>query len=494
MQPFSLYLVLADGLRLTAYGKYKMPLAVSRQPLAVTMSQPLNFFSSRSWSGFAPAAASFASCVVIFDVLAWLAWHGDQGRMFDFVAAFIGFPSVLIALLLAAAFAWSIVGKVPFSQAFGWGIRLLPIAWIVPLIDFIRLTGSGVSTIIPFANGRDLLLMMITGGVLPLTSNTQIGIRLGLVAGTFGVAMIAWHVSKSWIKSILSGLWFSIVAVCSMSSVSLAVFWNAPRSGISWSALPNEISRRASTILGKGYWWEAMYDRFPTAIDGQADIAMRLFSAVGAASIVVVLLALLFLKEKSRRSLIRYVYGTWGFVLFASSIIVGCVFGYKNASLSQAIAFLPAYLFIVFVIIAIRLASVLRRDISNLESDERGGVHQPIVDGEISLDHAKTMAAIAESGSVVAAYLLGWPVLLMTLAYFGCARLTRDRFWIQISQVSTIFRVLGSAALAGMAFLFLTQEIHINTALLTAMGVAAAIRLLIEWFWIPKFKGVVRGA
>lgn len=456
------------------------------------MSQPFNFFSSRSWNGFLPAAASFASCVAIFDVLAWLAWHGDQGRLFDFVAAFIGFPSVLIALLLAAAFAWSYAGKVPFSQAFGWGIRLLPIAWIVPLIDFIRMTGAGVPTIIPYFNGRDLLIAMFTGGIFPLTSTLQIGVRLGLVAGVFGVAMISWHVSKSWIKTILSGLWFSIIAVCSMFSVSMAVFWNAPTNKISWIASSVEMTRRASTILGKGYWWETTYDRFPTAIDSQIDIALRLFSAVGALSVVLVLLVALFLKEKSRRSLIRYTYGTWGFVLFASAIAIGFVFGYKYVSLNQTIAFLPAYLFIVYLIIASRLSSVLRRDIANLESDERGGVHQPIVDGVISLDHAKTMAIVAESSVVAVAYMLGWPVLLMVLAYLGCARLTRDRLWVQFLPMSTLFRVFGSAALAGMAFLFLTQEIHMSSSLLMAMGVASAVRLLIEWFWIPKFKGVGR--
>lgn len=458
------------------------------------MSQPLNFFSSRSWNGFLPAVASFASGVAIFDVLAWLAWHGDQGRMFDLTASLIGFPSVLLALLLASAFAWSIAGKIPFSQAFGWGIRLLPLAWIVPLIDFVRMTGSGVPTIVPYLNGWGILQAIGSGGIFPITSGFPMGIRLGLIAGVFGTTMITWHISKNWIKSVVSGIWFSLIGVVSMSAVSLAIFWNAPWNKASWSALPVEMIRRSSGLLGKGYWWEKMYDRFPMAIDGQIDIAVRLFSAVGALCVVIFLLVLLFFKEKSRRKLIQYIYGTWGAVLFASAMVIGFVFGYKDASLSQSVAFLPAYLFIAYLILAFRLSSVLRRDMTNLESDERAGVHQPIVDGSLSLDHAKTIAGIAEGSAVAVAFALGLPVLLSSLAYLACAKLSRDRLWASVSQVPTVFRVIGSAILAGIGFLFITQDIRITSSLLMTMGVASAVRLLIEWFWIPKFKGVGRRA
>lgn len=233
-----------------------------------------------------------------------------------------------------------------------------------------------------------------------------------------------------------------------------------------------------------------MYDRFPTAIDNQIDIATRLFSAVGALSMVVLFLLLLFLMNRSNRRLIKYVYGTWGCVLFASAILVGGIFGYKDAALNVNSAFLPAYLFIVYGIAAIRLSSVLRRDLANLETDERLGKHQPILDGKISIDHAKLLATSAEVSGIAVAYMLGWPVLLMVLMYIACARLSRDRAWAVVSQISTIFRTIGSAALAGAIFLFVTQDIRLSTSLLMAMGVAAAIRLLIEWFWIPKFQGV----
>lgn len=455
------------------------------------MSQPLNFFSSRSWQGFIPAAASFASCVAIFDLIAWLAWHGDQGRFFDLMSFTVGFPSVLLALALAAASTWSIAGKVEFSQAFGWAMRLMPLAWLVPFIDFIRLTGSGVPGIVPYLNGWGIVQAIATAGIFPWNSSLNLGIRFGLVAATFGTAMITWHISKSWWKAVLSGVWVSVIGVASMLSVSLAIFLNTSGSNAAWSASSVEMIRRSSTILGKGYWWEAMYDRFPTAIDNQIDIATRLFSAVGAFHVVILFLTGLFLAAKTRRRLLRYAFGTWGFVLFVSAFIVGIACGYKHLSLGQSAVFVPAYVFFLYLIAALRLSSVFRRDMTNLEQDERLGVHQPILDGSLTLEEAKTISGIGEVTAVIAGFVLGWPVLIMVLGYLGCARLTRDRFWTATPQVSTIFRAVGASALAGAGYLFVTQDIRISSSLLLSFGAAAAIRLLIEWFWLPKFKGIV---
>jgi hypothetical protein len=454
------------------------------------MSQSINFFSSRAWNGFLPAMTSFASCAIIFDLLAWLAWHDDQGRLFDLASFVIGFPSVLLALLLASAFAWSIVGRVPFSQAFAWGIRLLPLAWAVPLVDFVRLTGGGMPSIVPYMNGWGILEAVGTAGILPLNSGLSIGVRFGIFAGVLGTAIVSGYLSKSWIKAIFSAIWFSVISICSMSAVSLAVFWNAPFEKTTWGALPVELVRRATSVLGKGYWWDSMYDRFPTAIDGQIDIATRLFSAIGALSVVVVLLALLFMKEKKQRSLIRYMYGSWSTILYVSSFAIGCIVAYSDMSVTSTPTYILAFFLVGYLVLALRLSSVLRRDVANLEQDERLGVHQPIVDGSISLDHAKMMAGIADISACVVGFALGWPIFVSVVTYLACAKLTRDRAWVSFMGVSTIFRVIGSAALAGIGYLFLTQSVAINSRLLMAMGIVAAIRLMIEWFWIPKFKGV----
>jgi hypothetical protein len=352
--------------------------------------------------------------------------------------------------------------------------------------------GSGVESMIPYLNGWGILEAIGTFGLLPSHSGFSMGVRIGLFAGALGVAMIAWHLSKSWIKTICSAFWFSLIGICSMSGVSLAIFWNAPWIKATWMALPVEMTRRASSVLGKGYWWESIYDRFPTAIDGQIDIGLRLFSAVGALTVVVLLLVVLFLKEKPQRSLIRYVYGSWGAVLFVSAITIGFILGYLDASIARNTTFIPAFILIAYLIVALRLSSVLHRDIVNLEQDERAGIHQPIVDGKISLDHAKTISGIADVSAVVVSCALGWQILLLSLAYLACAKLTRDRLWVFFPQLSIVFRMIGSVALAGIGYLFLTQDIHLTSRLFMAMGIAFAVRLLIEGFWLPKWKNIGR--
>lgn len=453
-----------------------------------------NFFSTRSWNGFAPAAASFASSVIVFDILAWLAWHNGQHRSFDLISCFIGFPAVLATLLLMSALVWSFAGRIPLTQAIGWGLRLLPLSWAVPLVDFVRLTGSGTASIVPYMNGWGILKSVLTAGIFPLDSGLPIGIRFGMAAAIFGTGILCWHLSRNAWKTGLSVVLFSLVSTISISAVSLAVFLNAPFDARSWSAPSIDIARRTSMVLGKGYWWSSIYDRFPTAIDNQIDIATRLYSAVGAFAVFVVLLCVIACFQKGLRRLIRYVYGSWSSMLFVSAIIVGLAVAYRDAIVGYGVAYLPAYLFFAFTVIALRAASVFRRDIANLERDEREGRHQPILDGVIELETAKTVAMVGEVCSVASALVLGWPAVLMVLGYLGCAKLSRDRVWGSMGQVSSVFRAIGSSVLAGFAYVFLTQDVKLTSQLLMAMGIAAVIRLLIEWFWIPKFKGVVRSA
>lgn len=449
-----------------------------------------NFFSTRSWNGFAPAVSSFASSVIVFDVLAWLAWHNGQHRPFDIIASFIGFPAVLATMLLIAGLAWSFAGRIPLTQAIGWGLRLLPLSWAIPLIDFVRLTGSGTASIVPYMNGFGILKSIFTAGIFPLDSGLPIGIRFGIAAATFGAGILCWHLSKNVLKTGLSVIGFSFVSTMLISAVSLAIFFNAPFEARSWSAPAIDIARRATMILGKGYWWTSIYDRFPTAIDNQIDIATRLFSAVGALSVLSILVCFIALSQRTLRRLLKYIFGSWYSVLFFSSIVVGLVVAYRDAEVGYGFGFLPAFIFFVFISAGLRVASVFRRDIANLERDEREGRHQPILDGVIELEDAKTAALAGEACSVAMAFALGWPVALMVLGYLGCAKFSRDRVWGMVGQASSTFRAIGSSALAGFAYLFLTQDVKLTSHLLMAMGIAAAIRLLIEWFWIPKFKGI----
>lgn len=449
--------------------------------------KPLALFTNRSWPGVSAWLTSVLAGVAVFELLAIFAWKNEQGRLWDITTAAVAIPAGAVLLLMIAALLWALFGKMSFSGALGWSARLIPFAWAIPIFDIIRTYGNGLVIGPPKLNGVQLLLSMATGSVLPITSGFSIGVRLGIFTASVGVALVTWHFSKKLWKAVVSGFVWSAVAVKLLASVSLLSLWK-DLFGSGWTVLPVEIMRRATLVMSQGYWWKNTYERFPTAVDAQVDIAARLVSAGFAlCGLGFVLLIAFLLFQPKRWSLLRHVYQSWGAFDHALYVLAGVAIAIASKVTVHA-ASAPAFLLFFLVVAALRFASVMRRDIARLEQDERGNVSQPITRGELTAADARQYAQASQWFALAAAWVLGWPVFASVGIYLAASHLTRDRLWSLNPWALTLFRALGAGALALSGLFVITQDARITTFALTAAVVVALHRLFIELFWIPRMR------
>lgn len=452
------------------------------------MSTPL--FPQRSWPGLWPWLITVLGSVAIFEFLAILAWRNEEGRLLDFTTAVVAIPAGAILLLVLAALIWTLLGKTSFLPALGWSARLIPFTWAIPLFDLIRTYGNGLIIGPPKLNGLNIFVSSFTAGMLPIESGISIGIRLGLFAAVVGVGIVTWTLSNKIWKAVLGSVVFSAVTIKLMSTMSLLALWKSPFAAESWTALPFEISRRATMVMSNGYWWRSLYERFPTAIDSQAEVAARLVeSAFILFALGLLLIFVLLILLKKRWSVLKHIFYAWG----AFDLVLYSVFGIALA-LTQGIpvsggttCMLAAGLF-TLLLLGLRFTMVLRRDLSRLEADERNRVSQPILRGDITVEGAKAMALAGELYVLFVAWILGWPVFACALVYLSASNLTRSKIWSGNSWAAIIFRALGAGAIALLAMFFMTQDADITTTALTIVIIAALHRVFIEALWLPKMR------
>ncbi|MBD3251969.1 hypothetical protein GF380_06005 [Candidatus Uhrbacteria bacterium] len=450
----------------------------------------------RSWPGFESWLSALLASVAVFELLALLAWRMEDGRVFDFTTAIITIPAGALLFVVTASFLWGVLTKTAFQDALGWSARLLPFFWAVPLIDLIRTFGSGIVIGPPQLSGVQVLQLIGTAGLLPVNSGISIGIRLGIFAGVLGIAVVTWAMTRSVWKTIVTGVVMSSVVIKSLLTLSLLAIWRMPFRADGWMALPFEVPRRAINEMSKGYWWDQLYQRFPTAIDGQAEIALRLVeSATIVTALGLFLVAAYLVFQKARWSILHHVYRAW--TTFDVGLYVGfgliAVFsqgGLRPLGSGGSTCLLAGLLFLLLLIF-LRFSMVLRRDLAQLEADERGQVNQPIVRGELSLESAKAYAKTGEWFALVAAWALGWPVFASVLVILACSYMTRHKFWSQQSHAVTIFRALGAGAIALLTVFVLSQDATVSELAIAVIIVAALHRFFIEWLWVPRLrKGV----
>ncbi len=450
------------------------------------MSAPL--FPQRDWPGLRSWLITVFGSVAVFEFFAILAWRNQEGRLLDFTTAVIAIPAGAILLLTLASFVWTILGKASFPAALGWSARLIPFTWAVPLFDLMRTYGNGLVIGPPKLNGLDILIASGTAGILPIESGISIGIRLGIFAFVIGIGIVTWTLSKSLWKAILGSAIVSAVTIKIISTVSLLALWKSPFAAEGWTALPFEISRRATIVMSNGYWWRNLYERFPTAIDAQAEVAARLVeSALVLFSLGLVLVFIFLILMDKRWSILKHIYRTWGAFDAALYSVLGVVFASTSGITSSggATCLFAAGLFIL-LLLALRFTMVLRRDLSRLEADERNRVSQPILRGDITIEGAKAMALAGELYLLFVAWILGWPVFACALVYLSASNLTRSKLWSQNVWAATIFRAVGAGALALLAMFFITQDAKITTMALTVVTIAALHRVFIELFWLKR--------
>ncbi|OGL79209.1 hypothetical protein A3E39_00300 [Candidatus Uhrbacteria bacterium RIFCSPHIGHO2_12_FULL_60_25] len=449
-----------------------------------------SFLSARSWPGLRPWLASVVGSVAVYELLSVLAWQNERHTLPDFTTALVTVPvSFMVAVLIIAAL-WSLLAGVPFTGGLAFVAKLLPLAWAVPLFDLVRSIGLAFRVGAPVVDGNGFLTSLATGGLLPLDTGITAGMRLGMFATVVTAAFVVWIVTKNAWRTAVTGLVASAVVTKTVYFGSALGLWYRITHGMPWTAGEPEISRSVLLAISNGYWWNNLYDRFPTAVDVQAAIGLRMTTAGLFVFGLGVLLVLIFIWQvPAWRRILAHVHRFWsmfdlalyavgGAVLYAVLTKTGSVAGMGWFALGVAALLLAA----------LRLASALQRSLHRLPQDERSGADQPVARGDMSPDAAEDVITIALLYVLIAAWVLGWPVFAAVLVYLAASHLTRDRSWASWPWSASVFRAVGAASLALGGLFFVTQTNKLTGLAIIICCAAAAHRLLVEFVWNPWFS------
>ncbi|HWQ99890.1 MAG TPA: hypothetical protein VN397_03535 [Candidatus Methylomirabilis sp.] len=456
-----------------------------------------SFLSARSWPGFRPWLATVLGSVAVFEFLAAIAWPAGRGIP-DLTTAIVTVPVATLLAMLIVAFLWSFLAQVPLSGGLSFVSKLLPLAWIFPLFDLIRSLGFGVASPIldgkggnalaPIIDGNGYLLALVTGGLLPLDTGIMAGMRLGMFAGAVCAGLVAWALTKNAWKTLVSAFVMSGVLVKLVYFASALGLWQRITHGSGWAAGEPGVSRSILLAVTNGYWWSNIYDRFPSAVDVQAAIALRLTTAGLLVVGLGLVLAVAFIwTVPAWKRVCRHVYRSWSMLDLALYAVGGGVL-YALFTKSFRLTGMDWSAFALFLLLlaALRLASALERSLSRLREDERANADQPVARGDVSPDVAEDVISVALLYVLVSSWVLGWPVFAAVLVHLAASHLTRDRSWPVWPWLATVFRSVGAAALTLSGLFFITQSANtLTVAAIAVCCLAAAHRLVVEFAWIP---------
>lgn len=458
---------------------------------------PLDFLSDRAWPGLRPWLLSVICSIGIFALLSGLAWHGPNGRLPDMAALLIAIPASALTLSLLAAALWTLLARVPFTSGLAFVARILPLTWAIPLLDLIRSGGRGVILSATPLDAPSKFLAAVTGALLPAESAVPLAIRLGIFSIVIVTAFVVWFARKpvggasTFIRSFIAALVMSLATVKLTFFSSELGIWNAFLHGRGWVTGTVETGREAIRAVTNGYWWTNLYDRFPAAVEPQADIAIRL-TAVGVAALAlgVMLTLILIWRLSSWKRLLAHV-----FRARSALDLVGITIG--AAIITALAARVPppagtwwiALPLALLALAAFRLHAVLERCLHRAGSDSFVAANPadgPIACGDLAPSQAADLSLIALAFSLLAALALGWPIFATLLASLAASWLSRDRLWSSWPWAATVFRAAGAASLALAGFFFMSQSARMTGVAALVMTLAAAYRVGSELLFKAK--------
>jgi hypothetical protein len=448
--------------------------------------------SARTWPGVRAWAISAMASIAVFEFLGVFAWRTQSGRLLDPVMLLIAFPAGAFALMLGAALLVAWLARVPIIRTLNMIGRLMPIAWAVPLIDVIQSYGNGIAVAPAAVSGSGLLLASVTGGLFPLASGLPIGVRFGIFAGALIVAIAVWHIRSSVVRAVAAFLAWSALAVHFTATLSAVLYWRTPFASGAWSADSYSVGHRIIAMLSRGYWWNAIYERFVTSIASQPDVAGSFVTAAIILVVLGILLKLSFLTfaDQAKRILMRILL-SWGTFDLALSVAIGIAAAIVTHAIpaTGGASLLAIFLFLLLMAV-LRFGAVMKRDLFRLAADEREGIHQPITLGHISPDDARAFADVSVVFVLASAFVLGWAVFASILAYLAASRLTRERLSGGPPWAPAAYRAIGSGTIAYASLAFASQSANVSVTGLMCVAVAAGYRLFVELFWMPRMKGI----
>jgi hypothetical protein len=241
--------------------------------------------------------------------------------------------------------------------------------------------------------------------------------------------------------------------------------------------------------ITNGYWWNNLYDRFPSAVEKQSDLAIHLTtSGIMVLALGIVLFLVFAWLLPSRGRTLRHFFRAWS-ALDLLLYVMGAAVITRFAGVAAAIrgTWWDAALLALLVLAALRIHAVLERCLRQLppgvEALAPGDPSEgPIACGDLEPGIASAISRIALIFALAAAWTLGWPVFAAVIGFLAASRLSRDRFWSSWPWVATAFRALGASALALASFFFMAQHARITGVAMLVMVIAAGHRVGAEMF------------
>jgi hypothetical protein len=459
--------------------------------MAIRSRTSIALLSDTAWPGLKAWLISVACSIGIFSVLASFAWHGSNSRLSDMTTLLVAFPAGALSVVLVAAAIWTLLARIPFTAGLAFVARVLPIACAIPLFELIRTAGRGVLTTMSPYDGPGYLLASFTGSLLPFDAMVPMGMRVGIFLAALCAAFVVWFATQKLIRTLVAFVVMSIAFVKFTFLPTGLAAWGSLVRGGGWFSAPADAARETLHAVTNGYWWTNLYDRFPTAVEEQAEIAIRLTSAgLVALGLGMVLVLLFFWRVPRARALASHAFR-------ARSAIDLVLYVFGAAILTDIIAQVPApqgtwwfaVLLGVIAVAAFRIHSVLERCLhhqTNGYATDQANPRDPLACGDVSPDVARDVSLIALLFALLAAFALGWPVFVALLASLAASWLSRDRLWSSWPSVATAFRAAGASALALCGYFFMSQQARLTNVAILVMLLAAAHRVGMEFFFKKK--------
>jgi hypothetical protein len=450
-------------------------------------SSGLPTFLSAAWPGLASWLRAMICATGVFALLAGFAWHGSNDRLADITTLFVTIPAGMFFMMLLAAMLWTLLARIPFETGLLFAGRVMPLAWVIPLAEIVRTAGKGMASLSVPLGANGYIAAALTGSILPFENALPLALRAGIVITALITAFVVWFTGKHFIKSIIAFVVMSIASIKLLAFPTLIGQWTAFAAGRGWIADPADMLRETIRGVTNGYWWNNLYDRFPSAVDSQADIAIRLATAGYVALALGLILAVLFIwRLPVWKRVARHAFVSWSTLHLAIDIIGAAVvtaFAMKVPAMVGA--WWLAFAIAILGLLALRLHLTLERCVHQF-NDGVGDGTDPVACGDVLPTQASALSIISLLYALMVSLALGWPIFVSVIAALAASWLSRDRLWAAWPWINTVFRAAGAAMLALAGFFFASQNARLTGVAAVVMLLAAGHRLAVELLWPSK--------
>ncbi|MEO5927145.1 MAG: hypothetical protein ABIO72_00555 [Patescibacteria group bacterium] len=419
----------------------------------------------------------------------------------------IATPLAIVVALFVVLLVSSQLSNIKIDQLWPQLISALPFAFIAGSIAGmlgIWNDGSGTVALAPL----DAILFVITGGLLPLGFGPTAVVRITILASCVIIMLILRARQLHAPRAVLIGFASWVAASIILLSESWITLVASLTRGL---AFQNALD--ATRILGalhtNSYWSNFQADRFLVGIGQQVQVASTLSSAALMVLLAVVVMKLILLQTLKQRmtALVALAKRLWGraFLLVASPLVACFLLGIHNQRYNWNGLDIIAALLAVVVFCAWFMWWHFGRDIEDLATDEVAHPSRPLPSGIVQLDELQMIRSMLLPIAFIGAFLLGWPVLALTIALFVVSFMaSSDAFgWSQATQwripvwslIACFVGLLGGAV--GFRGAVLPRQIFADAlvwAILTGILVWQKKRPIQSAFWLRYGFFILLGA